>query len=340
MKNIVVSFMALTLCVVYSTAQENPWKSSRPDGNAPISIMGDHYHKKGGFMFSYRYMAMAMSGCLKNDHSIRNEEVISNYMATPIDMFMQMHMLGVMYAPIDRMTLMLMGNYIQNSMDLTTKMGMDFKTSSGGFGDVSFGALIKIINKSRQSLHANIGTYIPAGNIDQRDDTPMMQNAQLAYPMQLGSGSFDPFAGLTYNGQIDRFSWGAQAIAIVRSGDNKEDYKLGNQLNSALWGAIKASDWISFSVAGYYRFSDKISGADKDMIPMMMPLFNTNNSGRNALDLGIGMNLRVPKDAMQNLRIGIEAKVPVYQFVNGIQMKQTMSATIGIKYGLGHNHCD
>ena len=38
------------------------WTSYRPDGNAPIGVMADHYHHKGGVMLSYRYMNMNMKG--------------------------------------------------------------------------------------------------------------------------------------------------------------------------------------------------------------------------------------------------------------------------------------
>ncbi|CAN0438246.1 unnamed protein product, partial [Scytosiphon promiscuus] len=32
-------------------------KVHRVDGHAPIGAMGDHLHKKGEFMFSYRFMS-------------------------------------------------------------------------------------------------------------------------------------------------------------------------------------------------------------------------------------------------------------------------------------------
>ena len=49
-------------------------------------------------------------------------------------MKMNMHMFGTMYAPSDQVTLMVMGNYFSNSMDLRTEMGVDFSTESGGLG--------------------------------------------------------------------------------------------------------------------------------------------------------------------------------------------------------------
>ena len=34
--------------------------ATRPDGHAPIGVMGDHFHKQGEWMFSYCYMHMRM----------------------------------------------------------------------------------------------------------------------------------------------------------------------------------------------------------------------------------------------------------------------------------------
>lgn len=69
---------------------------------------------------------------------------------------------------------------------------MDFNTQSKGLGDSSITALIQLLQLPRKSIHASVGVSIPTGNIDQRGNTPMMNNAQLAYPMQLGSGTWGP----------------------------------------------------------------------------------------------------------------------------------------------------
>ena len=327
---------AILLWSNVTIAQENQWTSARPDGHAPISVMGDHYHKKGEFMFSYRFMPMRMEDNIQSSDDISNEDIYQNFMVAPQKMKMNMHMLGAMYAPSDRVTLMVMGNYISNSMDLRTGMGVDFTTESGGLGDITVSSLIKILNNNRQSLHGNVGISIPTGDIDQRDATPMMNDAQLAYPMQLGSGTWDPSLGLTYLGQSDKLSWGAQSKYKFRLGENSENYTFGNRFDVVGWGAIKVSDYFSFSTSLSYFDTQKIDGVDADLNPMMMPLFNTDNSGRNQLDVGIGTNFFVPKGSLKDLRIGAEIKIPAYQQVNGIQMKNTLMATFGIQYTIGH----
>lgn len=310
---------------------------SRPDGHAPIGVIGDHIHSKGDWMFSYKFMPMTMSGNLNKSDDIRDEDLFQHYMAAPQDMQMHMHMLGMMYAPTDNITLMAMANYLSNEMDLKTKMGMDFQTTSSGISDISLGALIKLYKKGRQGIHANISVSLPTGDIDQRGDTPMMNNAQLAYPMQLGSGTYDPKVGITYLGQSDKLSWGAQTSYKTRLGENDEEYSLGDVYNFTSWAAVKASNNISISARINYTKLGEIDGADADMNPMMMPLFNTANSGRSDMDLGIGMNYFIAEGAFKNLRFGAEINFPIVQDVKGMQMKREMLGTVGIQYAIGAN---
>ncbi|WP_157514632.1 transporter [Christiangramia portivictoriae] len=200
MNKFLIPFLgSILLCSNMMVAQDK-WSSNRADGHAPISIMGDHTHHKGEFMVSYRYMPMWMDGLIEGNDAIENRKAFDNYMAVPQDMRMDMHMLGAMYAVCNRVILAGILNYIDNDMDLRSRMGMNFTTESSGFGDIAVNALINFYDKDRQKIHANLGVSIPTGDLEQSGDTPTMQNARLAYPMQLGSGTLDPSIGVTYLG--------------------------------------------------------------------------------------------------------------------------------------------
>lgn len=323
------------LCTLVSTAQTNSetkWMGSRPDGHAPIHVMGDHTHEKGGMMVSYRYMSMAMDGAIEGSESISAATVHENYMVAPIDMQMGMHMLGVMYAPLDRLTIMAMANYQTNAMNLRTKMGMNFATVGDGFGDVRLSLLSSLFNRKRQTLVANVGLSIPTGSIENRGDTPMMQNVQLAYPMQNGSGTYDPFARLTYQGQTDRFSWGAQASFVTRLGENDRNYTFGDSFKAIAWGSVVLSKNFSASLSIDYSTISSISGADPELNPMMMPLFDSANSGRDLVSPGIGLNYYVADGTMKNFRVSADFMLPIVQDAVGTQMEQTWMGTIGIQY--------
>ena len=106
---------------------DNGHSSSQPSraiSHAPIAVMGDHLHKQGEFMVSYRYMDMKMEGLLQGDKDIALDDVLNNYMMAPKAMDMRMHMLGLMYAPSDDITLMVMLNYLDNDMDSVMRMSM------------------------------------------------------------------------------------------------------------------------------------------------------------------------------------------------------------------------
>ena len=339
----------MALCSLTINAQENKeteqgeiakLTGSRPDGHAPISVMGDHTHGKGEWMFSYRFMQMNMEELIGGKNDISNDDAHdSGYMVTPKEMPMNMHMFGVMYAPTDRLTLMLMANVIENDMNLQmrnmgTGMIMPFSTASSGFGDLKIAGLYKLFNKNSQAMHAELGLSIPTGSIEEKDETPMSMGNEiiLPYPMQIGSGTFDTTLGLTYLGQNETFSWGNQLKGELRFGKNDNDYRLGNKYRLNNWLAVKATKWLSFSARVEGLIVSEIEGANPDLNPMMVTTADTDNSGGTYINSGVGFNAYVPSGNMKNLRVGFEYGFPIYQKVNGIQLKQKETITIGLQY--------
>ena len=322
------------------TSQNNEWKSSRPDGHAPISVMGDHYHKKGDLMFSYRYMNMYMKGLQQNGTTITNDAAHdAGYMVTPLSMPMNMHMLGIMYAPTDKITLMVMANYITNDMDLQMRMmGMKtkFSTASSGFGDVKLGILYKLINNNHQSLHGLVNFSIPTGSLEATDETPMSSPNEilLPYPMQVGSGTYNLDLGLTYLGQTNQVSWGSQLKATYRFGSNEYDYSLGNRYSLNSWFAVKTSNWLSVSARIEGAATEKINGANPNLTPMMVTTADTANSGGYQINGGLGFNIYAFKGFLKNVRFGAEYALPIYQDLNGIQLEQKQTITLGLQYSI------
>ncbi|MCY4554629.1 MAG: hypothetical protein OXC79_13245 [Candidatus Poribacteria bacterium] len=86
------------------TSADTP--KSRPDSHAPIGVMGDHGHKTGEVMFSYRFMAMGMQGLQSGTSTVETVDVLKDFMMAPTAMQMQMHGFGVMFAPHDKLTFM------------------------------------------------------------------------------------------------------------------------------------------------------------------------------------------------------------------------------------------
>lgn len=109
----------------------------RADSHAPIGVMGDHTHQAGEFMFSYRFMSMTMDGNRSGSDFLSPLDIATSVpnrffgspmqpptlRVVPLDMRMDMHMFGMMYAPTSWLTLMGMTSYKDNSMDHVTFQG-------------------------------------------------------------------------------------------------------------------------------------------------------------------------------------------------------------------------
>lgn len=348
---------AVLLCAtVFSTGVYAHEAGPTPDSHAPMGVMGDHTHNAGEWMFSYRFMNMSMKDNKKGRDSISPEQIVSTVSSpfagqpmqpqtlrvVPLEMTTQMHMLGLMYAPSDKVTLMLMANYIEKEMDHltfqggsgTTRLGK-FTTDNRGWGDTKIGALIPVYEQGKHSVHLNAGLSLPTGSIDEEDDvlTPMntRPTLRMPYAMQLGSGTYDLEPGVTYNGRDGLVSWGGQYKAVVRLGENDEDYTLGDKHELTGWGAYRVLPWMSTSLRLTARTEDAIDG-DDSRIRAPIQTANPENYGGDFVDVAIGANLVGQSGAIRGQRLGAELSLPVHQDYNGVQMEMDWMFTLAYQY--------
>ncbi len=300
--------------------------------HAPIGVMGDHTHKQGEWMFSYRYMDMSMDGLRSGTDDLSRSDALHDFMLVPVNMDMKMHMFGLMYAPTDRITLMAMLNYLDNDMLIQNRMGNRFTTSSDGLGDSQLGALIKLKSWNNNHIHANVGVSIPTGSINPRDNTPMGPNSLLPYPMRLGSGTYDVNVGLTWNQYNASYSLGSQWISTIRTGDNDQNYRLGHENKLNFWVAKSLADSWSVSARLEAKNKQSIKASDPRLMMManMTPTADADFSGGNFLTASIGLNYVSNANNWTNgHRLAVEFSQPVIQDLAGVQMKTNNSFTIG-----------
>ena len=343
MTSIRSSALACALLTLSAAAESSaqPWTSGRPDGHAPIGVMADHTHHAGEVMLSYRFMYMGMEGSRVGTASVADADVVApdgeGFRVTPTRMPMQMHMLGAMFAPLDRVTLMAMAPIVSSEMEHLTRPGGSFETSSGGVGDVRVGALVQIAAPGRSSLHATLAASLPTGSIDETDVTPMTAPGEgvLPYPMQVGSGTVDLTPNVTYLGQSDAFGWGLQARGTVRTGTNSRGYRLGNRLGSTGWASVLISDAVSGSVRLDAETWGDIDGQD-DALAMaaandVVPTVRTDLRAGTRVDLGVGVNTQFG-GAPSGLRVLAEAEAPLYQRLDGPQLETDLIVTVGAQF--------
>jgi hypothetical protein len=259
--------------------------------HAPAGVMFDHMLPKAGdFMVGYRYMWNSQSGNMLNgtnavsDLGVVNKGCIEpgtlGCFLTPDTMSMSMHMLDLMYAPTDWLTLMLMPQFVDMQMGMRALDGAQ-ETSvipanvnkhvthhkqnpheTGGIGDLGMYAMFKLFDNGTHHVHTTAGLSAPTGDVNlQIRRTHTVDGGYQDYGMQLGSGTWDFKPSLTYTGHIDDFSWGVQANGIVRMEDkNKSGYRLGDMFQGTVWGGYDITNWLTATVRGVYTMQGAIKG--------------------------------------------------------------------------------
>ena len=338
LRSSLAALVTLLLCATAGLAQ---WTSSRPDGHAPIGVMQDHRHEEGEVMLAYRFMYMEMEGSRDGTDAIGDQRVISDppagfgFQVTPTRMPMQMHMFGLMYAPSDRITLMGMLPLVFKDMDHITRAGGTredpaFTTRSGGVGDLKAIALVGLANWGRQAVHLNLGVSVPIGSADEMDALPnSLGEVQLPYPMQIGSGTWEALPGVTYLGQLDDLSWGAQTLGTIRFDENDRGWRLGNRIMGTAWGAWRFNSNLSASLRWELSAWGDVEGMDPaaSVNPAVVPTARTDLRSGTRVDVGPGVNLYIP--AVDGLRFAGELLLPVYQDLDGPQLETDWTLVVG-----------
>ncbi|MCH2060230.1 MAG: transporter [Verrucomicrobiales bacterium] len=339
-----------------SNAAIDLWDAGQPDSHAPIGVMGDHTHGAGEYMLSYRFMTMAMKGHRHGTQSLSAQDVFGlGYDIAALDMTMDMHMIGMMHAPTDRLTLMAMVNFVEKEMSMTRKpahgmghmgghggMMMDgmegghhgghaggsFSHASSGLGDITLGGLYKIHDTDRQRIHLNLGIGLPTAGVEEKEHGML-----LPYGMQLGSGTWDLKPGITWLGQCDDFSLGAQAMGTIRLEDeNDAGYALGDKFDLTAWAARQLNESISASLRISYTNADAIDGHFSSHHSHSSPAFIQGNYGGEFLEGGIGLNFQIRQGALKGHRLAIEGIFPMHQDLNGVGMERDYSLVAGWQF--------
>ena len=340
--------MIIILIIIFSINFKNLSAHEKilADSHGPISIMGDHVHKKNEYMFSYRLMKMEMKNLFQGNNKISKVNAMSSpngasnssgtYMNAPDSMSMEMHMFGAMYAPSDYITLMLMGSYHNKEMTIQRMPmagGRKFDVNSSGFGDMRLTFLSKIQDTQKWKNHVGFGMSIPTGDINKRDVTPMSSDARLGYAMQNGTGTYDAFFLINNLNEIGKFKVGEQFFfKLPVSGKNDYGYKYGKDFGLNLWVSYRFFQYLSGSLKINYQYKGEMEGFDNEMNKRMSAAMDSKNQGFNKVNLGLGFNFVNNSDYFKNNRIALELLVPIYRDYKGIQMADSFSFVLGWQY--------
>ncbi|MBD9356880.1 DUF3570 domain-containing protein [Methylomonas albis] len=304
----------------------------------PAGVMFGHMMTNPGeFMVGYRYQYANQSGnILRGSNVVADTSLLTagcgnNPCASrPREMSMNMHMLDIMYAPTDWLNLMVMPQIMDMKMSSSPIVGATTTDehsgghSSGGLSDTTMAALLKLYDHPDHRIHLGLGFSAPTGDVEATVDGRDAVTSQLHdYGMQLGSGTWDFKPSLTYSGQQDNWSWGAQLSGIKRMQNrNRSNYVLGNAFQSTAWGSYRVSNWLSGSIRSVYTAQGAINGEFVRTHSLTSPIDYTSNYGGQFLDFGFGLNLSIPEGSLSRHLFSVEWLQPAITDFNGNQLQR------------------
>jgi hypothetical protein len=245
-------------------------------GLAPLNIMTGC---AGGWMISYQFMLDRMDGNLSGSADVSTAQILRHFNFAPLNMTMQMHMLMVMYAPLDQLNFTVSVPYLVKDMDMLPRDGRRFTEHSDGFGDVEPLGTYTVYRAGVHQLLVKGGLGLPTGSID-----ASMNGFPLEYIMQLGSGTVSLRPGFTYLGQAIPRGWGTDFNSTVEVGTNRNNYRLGNTYSATGWVARQLTSWASVSIGATAELWENVHGADPRLALDDQPTNDPNRQGGKRLD--------------------------------------------------------
>ena len=297
-----------------------------------LNVIGGHTHPAHEIMFGYEFMFMDMGGHLSGTRDVSETEILKHFPSASTGMTVEEHMLEIMYAPTNKLTLMAMLPIKHIDMDMVMD-GFHFTEHSARVGDLQILALYTVLGSvsKGERLILNMGMSFPTGSIDEKN-TIMGQTFTLEYPMQLGSGTYDFRPGLTYLGESKKWAWGAEALTALRFGRNGAGYRLGNEYGLTGWLGYAVTDWFAPSLRINGRLWGNVHGADPRIDPTVDAEGDPHRQGGRRVDFLMGINFFVPEGIFKRTRINIEGGFPIYENLDGPQLSTRWLLSAGVTY--------
>lgn len=319
-------------------------------------LMSEHTHDGGEFMIGLRYTRSHHSGLNQAGTAvIPDAEILAaGYTVRATEMTMDMVMLDLMYAPNDKLTLMVMPHWMRHEMTMVgidpmntgmpmgdmhlenmehghhgLAFGQTMTHSTAGIGDTLVSASFRLVHKPKLKVHASLGVWAPTGKVDRRN----ADGTFVHYMMQSGSGTWDVEPSVTISGQSGLLGWGAQASYRWRTeSENASGFAFGDRASASGWLSYLVDNGFSLTSRITWEHEGQILGHYNGPHNHHTPADRQENYGGDKLLAGFGANVALPFGGSQRPQISLEAGVPLYQDLNGIQLAEDWRASVALSH--------
>lgn len=296
----------------------------------PMAMPDMSSHDMNMWMFNLMPMYMTMDG-LQSDTSSATAPSSDMMVPTKMDMSMLMFMAMYMTRSWD---VMVMGSYNIKTMDMTMNMmGKSIASTmrSEGLGDTQLLVAYKFLHTKRQSLKLEGGISLPTGRINYQGVMPMMSTTLYGYNMQMGSGTFDPIIGIIYNYHWHKWALQSELRTLQRLYKNYRDYQLGDVYQLTLGADYNAWSYLSLGSKVQGILTTKTSGVAANTNANWGISYNPQNTGSKVINMIAEAKIK-GAGSLANQSLLLQVAYPIYQNLNGTQMKQGWQAGVSFNF--------
>lgn len=329
MRSTRLAIVALALLTAApAVGQEYTWTEARPDGVAPLGVLGDRVVEKGSLELRYLFARTRFDGVQFENVQVAPVSVLDFYATTPLQATTMEHRVAAAFGLTDRIGILATVAWLDRSRDVANDQFF-LTTAASGLSDAYVELQGEFYRSGPFRAHLSAGAEIPVGSIDEQDDLLDLTDQVLPYRMQPGSGSLSAVPGITAQVQNERGTVGAQVKARIRVTTNDRDYQLGDEVDARVWAAVKLNRFFSVSSGVHVVDFGGIEGQDPALNVARDPAEDFAFSGGRRVDVPLGINFMAADGPLAGHRLNMEFFWPVSQNYDNFRQRADWGFRVG-----------
>jgi hypothetical protein len=313
----------------------------------PIGIFADNNLPQGRFVLSITPIFANYSGILIGTRGVSNDFLVSTVpfflkpsekvRIVPQDIAVDIQGVRLRYGVTNDFEMILDTGWVEKALDTRVFKGTsgitpltDNYPETSSIVDTFLTGVYRIYQDDINRFQISLGLSFPTGTDDATfndfvgpKDT--LSNIRAFYGMELGTGTFDILPGAVYAGYLGPWSWGLSYRGRLPLDYNPLGYKYGN--------LHEFNGWAGYTWTPGITTTFRVCGTTQGHIDGFDPLINgpavpTNPLfyGGQRVELFGGGSIDGKLIGIDNALILVEAGAPVYQNLNGPQIKKDWQA--------------
>jgi hypothetical protein len=319
----------------------------------PLGVFCDNNLPQGRFVLSITPIFAGFSGQLIGTRGVSNEFIVSTvpFFLNPsqkvriVPQHINVDIQGVRlrYGVTNDFEMILDTGWVEKDLHALVFKGTagirplgDNYPGTASLVDTILSGVYRVYQDDIHRIQVSLGFSFPTGSDTATFNDFILPNGTRRnirgfYGMQLGTGTFDILPGAVYAGYVGPWSWGVSYRGRLPLDQNPQGYRWGNLHEFNGWAGYT---WIpglttTFRVSGLTQghidgFDPKINGP---AVPTN-PLFY----GGQRVELFGGGSISGKLIGIENALILVEAGAPVYQNLNGPQIKKNWQAAARLAF--------